>query len=177
MQTALGELVGAASVADATKSVTAVVTAGTAVLDRLGVVEPPPTAGREAVPASVPAAVHRLALSLLATSIPSELAVAFIAAPAPGQAVAPPSPPPPGAPPVRPRLTAAQMWRKLELTDRQMTMLSGSLAVLSGLLTLYVTSPSWGAPGDYLKAFLWGSVLSEGIKFVTALVGRAGFSA
>ena len=57
-----------------------------------------------------------------------------------------------------------------------MTVTAGLLAVFSGLLTLYVTSPTWGAPGDYLKAFLWGSVVSEGTKAVAGLVGRTGVS-
>ena len=55
-----------------------------------------------------------------------------------------------------------------------MTMATGVLAVFSGLLLLYSTSATWGSPSDYLKALLWGSVVSEGIKQVTALVARTG---
>jgi hypothetical protein len=78
---------------------------------------------------------------------------------------------------VRAELTQAsdaELRRRFAMTDRQMTLASGMLAVFSGLLTLYVTSGTWGAPGDYLKAFLWGSVVSEGVKFAAALAARTG---
>ena len=55
-----------------------------------------------------------------------------------------------------------------------MTMATGVLAIFSGLILLYFASPTWGTPGDYLKALLWGSVVSEGVKQVTALVARTG---
>jgi hypothetical protein len=63
------------------------------------------------------------------------------------------------------------------LLDRQMTLASGMLAVFSGLLAVCSTSPTWGSPGDYRKAFLWGSVVSEGVKAVTAVVAKTGFAA
>jgi PKD domain-containing protein len=58
--------------------------------------------------------------------------------------------------------------------DRQMTVVSGFLAIGSGLLTLYFQSSTWGSPNDYLEAFLWGSVVSEGVKQVAAIASRLG---
>jgi hypothetical protein len=71
-------------------------------------------------------------------------------------------------------------WERLlvefRVTETQMTFISGILAVSTGLLTLYSPTPTWGAPADYLKAFLWGSLVSEttkaGAKVVTSLVQR-----
>ena len=83
----------------------------------------------------------------------------------------------PAEPPASPTGAVSQMRAAFQRMDRQMTLASGMLAVFSGLLVLYSTSPAWGAPGDYLKAFLWGSVVSEGVKAVTALVARTGPSA
>jgi hypothetical protein len=71
---------------------------------------------------------------------------------------------------------ASELTRRFMVTERQMTTLAGVLAVGSGLLTLYFPTATWGGPGDYLKAILWGSVVSEGIKYVTSLVGRVTFT-
>jgi ABC-type cobalamin/Fe3+-siderophores transport system ATPase subunit len=60
------------------------------------------------------------------------------------------------------------------LRDREMTIVSGLIAVVSGLVVLYSVTPSWGTPSDYLKALLWGGGVSEGIKVVTALVAKSG---
>jgi hypothetical protein len=59
-----------------------------------------------------------------------------------------------------------------QATEFKMTAISGLLAVASGLLAVYLTTPAWGAPGDYLKALLWGSVVSEGAKAVTKIAAR-----
>ncbi len=59
-----------------------------------------------------------------------------------------------------------------KFAEQKMTLITGLLTVGSGFLTLYYASPTWGAPADYLKAFLWGSVISEGLKYVSNLVGR-----
>jgi membrane protein YqaA with SNARE-associated domain len=71
---------------------------------------------------------------------------------------------------------AERAWRTFQLDERRMTVISGLLAVGSGLLLLYFGSEAWGTPADYLKAFLWGSVISEsakeGAKIVANLVGR-----
>jgi hypothetical protein len=76
---------------------------------------------------------------------------------------------------VAPGLTRLERRREsFLLTDRRMTIASGLLAVFSGLVALYATSATWGTPGDYLKALLWGTVVSEGVKQVTALVARTG---
>ena len=54
--------------------------------------------------------------------------------------------------------------------------MAGVLVVLrptgSGMLTLYFANPTWGAPADYLKALLWGSTVSEGLKYVNVLLRR-----
>jgi hypothetical protein len=73
-------------------------------------------------------------------------------------------------------------WRRglssLKKTEAQMTLISGTIAVMSGLAMLYFGSsdtslPVWGTPGDYLRAFLWGSVVSEATKWVAnGLVGN-----
>jgi hypothetical protein len=81
-----------------------------------------------------------------------------------------------GGPPPPIEATAAQLRSRFAMTDRQMTLASGILAVFSGLLALYLTSSTWGAPEDYLKAFLWGSVVSEGVKYAAALAARTGLS-
>lgn len=65
-----------------------------------------------------------------------------------------------------------RLFTEFHFTDKQMTIITGLLAVGSGFLTLYFESPSWGAPADYLKAILWGSVMSEGLKYVGNLVNR-----
>jgi hypothetical protein len=58
------------------------------------------------------------------------------------------------------------------LSEARMTLISGALVVATGLYLLYFVSPVWGTPGDYLKALLWGSTLSEGVKYAVGLVGR-----
>lgn len=67
-------------------------------------------------------------------------------------------------------------WQKrlaaFQLTDRQMTIIAGLLTIGSGFLTLYVKNPQWGTPSDYLTALLWGSVISEGSKYVVNLANR-----
>lgn len=67
-------------------------------------------------------------------------------------------------------------WEKLlasfRLTDRQMAWVAGLLAVASGFAAQYLASSSWGSANDYVKAFLWGAVVSEGLKAVANLVGR-----
>lgn len=78
-----------------------------------------------------------------------------------------------GGPPA-PSESSAAAWRRFLAQERQMTMATGVLAIFSGLILLYFASPTWGTPGDYLKALLWGSVVSEGVKQVTALVARTG---
>jgi hypothetical protein len=53
-----------------------------------------------------------------------------------------------------------------------MTIITGLLAVSSGLLSLYFANPAWGTPKDYLEALLWGAVVSEGLKYVNSIVSR-----
>jgi hypothetical protein len=75
------------------------------------------------------------------------------------------------------RIVPASVSQRFRRVDRQMTLAAGLIAGFSGLLALYSTSPTWGTPADYLKALLWGSVVSEGIKTITALVAKSGLSA
>ncbi len=67
----------------------------------------------------------------------------------------------------------ARLSASFHLTSGRMTFLTGALAVGSGFLTLYFADADWGSPKDYLNALLWGSVVSEGIKFVADMVDRA----
>jgi hypothetical protein len=154
LRKAVAELVAAGSADDARKSMGTVVGEGSIILEGAKRAEQPEA---QALVMAERASVPREALRL-------------------GLAAGPPSVPPPEPvlPGPTPRPSAAQLRRRFELTDLQMTTITGVLAVLSGLLALYFTSSTWGAPGDYLKAFLWGSVLSEGIKYVTSLVTRSG---
>jgi hypothetical protein len=63
-------------------------------------------------------------------------------------------------------------WRELLGGDRQMTYVTGFLTIGSGFLSLYLASDHWGSPANYLEALLWGSVVSEGLKYVTNMVGK-----
>ena len=67
-----------------------------------------------------------------------------------------------------------QLLRTFRLTDRQMTLFTGAIAIASGFYALYFTAnaPAWGTPKDYLYALLWGSFVSEGLKFIGRLVSR-----
>ena len=67
---------------------------------------------------------------------------------------------------------AARARSALRLLDWRMTLVTGGVAVGSGVLALYYTDSGWGQPDDYLKALLWGSVVSEGLKYTTALATR-----
>ncbi|HEX8115661.1 MAG TPA: PKD domain-containing protein, partial [Pyrinomonadaceae bacterium] len=58
------------------------------------------------------------------------------------------------------------------LTDWQMSVLAGLVTVGFGFYTLYMSKSVWGTPGDYLNCILWGSVVSEGLKYVVNLVDR-----
>jgi hypothetical protein len=59
-----------------------------------------------------------------------------------------------------------QLLRAFRLTDRQMTLFTGAIAIASGFYALYFTAnaPAWGTPKDYLYALLWGSLVSEGLR-------------
>jgi len=40
------------------------------------------------------------------------------------------------------------------------------------MLALYLVDPAWGTNEDYLKALLWGGVISEGVAYVAAILAR-----
>lgn len=70
---------------------------------------------------------------------------------------------------------ARQARRLQQLFDRnelQMTLLTGLLTVGLGLYNLYYKNPAWGTPADYLYAVLWGSAVSEGLKYIGHMVNR-----
>jgi hypothetical protein len=47
------------------------------------------------------------------------------------------------------------------------------LTLASGMLTLYLANPAWGTNQDYVKALLWGAVISEGAAYVAAILAHA----
>lgn len=65
-----------------------------------------------------------------------------------------------------------ELHRRLRFDDARMTAAAAALAVGSGLIALYFATPGWGSEADYLKAFLWGAVLSEGVKYAGSIVAR-----
>ncbi|MCW5849900.1 MAG: hypothetical protein KIT87_07435 [Anaerolineae bacterium] len=69
-------------------------------------------------------------------------------------------------------LTADELQRLYQQSELQMSVIAGVIAVGSGMLALYFSNPSWGSPADYLKALLWGSTVSEGLKYVNVLLRR-----
>jgi hypothetical protein len=155
LREAVGELIAAPALDDAREAYASVVAAGTAILELAKNTEPQ--------------ALRIAVAEAITLGFSAELAQVTAAAEEPqppeglGGLVAPAPPP-----------SSEELRRRFKLTERQMATLSGLLAVLSGLLALYVSSDTWGAPGDYLKAILWGSVVSEGVKYVAALVARTG---
>ena len=68
--------------------------------------------------------------------------------------------------------SADELQRLYQQSELQMSVIAGVIAVGSGLLALYFGNPVWGAPADYLKALLWGSTVSEGLKYVNVLLRR-----
>lgn len=58
------------------------------------------------------------------------------------------------------------------IAESRATLVSGALAVASGVLVLYFASTTWGSGADYLKAVLWGSTVSEGLKLAGSLAAR-----
>ena len=53
-----------------------------------------------------------------------------------------------------------------------MSVLTGLVTVGFGFYTLYMLKAAWGTPSDYLYGILWGSVVSEGLKYAANLVNR-----
>ncbi len=73
---------------------------------------------------------------------------------------------------VKPETRRATQRRALKLRDLDVARIAAVLAVGSGLVSLYVTDPSWGEPSDYLAAVLWGAVAGEGVKLAVAIADR-----
>ena len=65
---------------------------------------------------------------------------------------------------------AALSRETFRLNDVQMTLVSGLIAIGTGLSVLYFTVNAWGSPADYLAALLWGSIGTQGVKSVAGLV-------
>jgi hypothetical protein len=67
---------------------------------------------------------------------------------------------------------AARLLAAFRLTEWQMSVITGLIAIGLGFHTLYLTKAVWGTPADYLYAILWGSIVSEGLKYAAGLVNR-----
>ena len=61
---------------------------------------------------------------------------------------------------------------ELAARDRVFTKVAVVLTVASGMLSLYLTDPAWGTSEDYVKALLWGAVISEGVAYVAAILAH-----
>jgi hypothetical protein len=46
-----------------------------------------------------------------------------------------------------------------------------AIVLLSGIYIVYATNPTFGAPQDYIYAFLWGSATNAGIEFINKFLG------
>src|SRR5207249_972192 len=57
-------------------------------------------------------------------------------------------------------------------TDLEMTLITGAIAIGSGMLALYLSKSAWGSSADYLGGLLWGTTVSQGIKYVDSLVKK-----
>jgi hypothetical protein len=68
---------------------------------------------------------------------------------------------------------AARLLAAFRYAEWQMSVIAGLIAVGLGFYTLYLSKAVWGTPADYLYAVLWGSVVSEGLKYATSIVERA----
>ena len=67
---------------------------------------------------------------------------------------------------------AARLLTAFRLTEWQMSVITGLIAIGLGFHTLYLTKAVWGTSADYLYAILWGSIVSEGLKYAAGLVNR-----
>jgi len=67
---------------------------------------------------------------------------------------------------------AERLLLAFRMTEWQMSVISGLLAAGLGFYTLYLKEEVWGTPADYLYALLWGSVVSEGLKYAAGLAER-----
>jgi hypothetical protein len=67
---------------------------------------------------------------------------------------------------------AARLLAAFRLTEWQMSVVTGLIAIGLGFYTLYLSKAIWGTPADYLYAILWGSIVSEGLKYAAGLVNR-----
>ncbi len=68
--------------------------------------------------------------------------------------------------------TLEMAQRRLIVSQNIMTGISFLLAVASGMVVLYLNNPTWGSPLNYLTALLWGSTVSEGLKYTQDLVKK-----
>lgn len=69
-------------------------------------------------------------------------------------------------------LQLERLLSSIRYKEWQMTIIAGLLTAGFGLYTLYLSKTVWGTTADYLYAVLWGSVLSEGLKYGANIVGR-----
>jgi len=66
----------------------------------------------------------------------------------------------------------ARLLASFSMSERQMSIIAGLLAIGLGFQQLYLKQATWGTTADYLYALLWGSVVSEGLKYAASIVGR-----
>ena len=71
------------------------------------------------------------------------------------------------------RSRATERGARLSNGDRIVQAAAVTLAVGSGMTALYLCDPSWGEPGDYLEAVLWGGVVAEATVLAAAIADRA----
>lgn len=69
-------------------------------------------------------------------------------------------------------LQLERLLSSIRYKEWQMTIIAGLLTAGLGFYTLYLNKPVWGTTADYLYAVLWGSVLSEGLKYGANIVSR-----
>jgi hypothetical protein len=69
-------------------------------------------------------------------------------------------------------LQLERLLSSIRYKEWQMTIIAGLLTAGLGLYTLYLSKTVWGTTADYLYALLWGSVLSEGLKYGANIVSR-----
>lgn len=67
----------------------------------------------------------------------------------------------------------ARARRAFVRDDRVMAAIAGVIAIGSGLVALYFNTADWGSAEHYLKAFVWGGLVSEGTKAVKGIAERA----
>jgi hypothetical protein len=64
----------------------------------------------------------------------------------------------------------ARLEDALKRSEIGTALLAGGIVLLAALAALYLGKPAWGSWGDYVTAFLWGSVGGEAVKIALRLI-------